>query len=119
MLIKFAVSFSKIISSCRNVIRYPLIMVTGIPVLIISFMLNFIATGCMNSGGHGLKFERMLVEYAENPVNIDMKHPRFSWIVSSAGRNRKQTAYRIIVSSTLKNLTDDKPDLWDSGRIDS
>ena len=66
-----------------------------------------------------MKFEKLLVEYAENPVNLDMAHPRFSWIVSSEGRGRSQTAYRIIVSSSLKNLKSNKPDLWDSGKIES
>ncbi len=76
-------------------------------------------SGCLQTGNSDLKFERMLVEYSENPLNIDMAHPRFSWIVSSHGRNRRQSSFRIIVSSTLKYLNSDKPDLWDSGRIET
>jgi alpha-L-rhamnosidase len=86
------------------------------PVITLVFL---IASGCSISEKPDQKFVSMLVEYAENPLNIDMAHPRFSWIVSSEGRNQKQIAYRIIVSSTLENLKSDRPDLWDSGRIES
>lgn len=61
----------------------------------------------------------MLVEYSEKPTSIDIPQPRFSWIVSSAGRDKKQTAFRIIVASDQHLLNSDKPDLWDSGRIES
>lgn len=65
------------------------------------------------------KFEKLLVEYAENPINIDEMHPRFSWIISSAERNQIQLAYRILVASSPAKLKDPNPDLWDSGRIES
>lgn len=65
------------------------------------------------------KFERLLVEYAESPINIDELHPRFSWIISSEQRNQVQTAFRIQVGSSPAKLNGNKPDLWDSGRIES
>ena len=65
------------------------------------------------------KFEKLLVEYAENPINIDEMHPRFSWIISSDKRNQIQLAYRILVASSPAKLKDPKPDLWDSGKIES
>ena len=87
--------------------------------IIISLLQFILCTGCLTNGNHDLKFEKLLVEYAENHVSSDMAHPRFSWIVSSAGRGRRQEAYRIIVSSGLKNLKSNIPDLWDSGKIES
>jgi len=65
------------------------------------------------------KFEKLLVEYADNPINIDEMHPRFSWIISAEKRNQVQTAYQIIVASSPAKLKDHKPDIWDSGRIES
>jgi len=65
------------------------------------------------------KFEKLLVEYAENPIGIDEMHPRFSWIISSEKRNQVQTAFRIQVGSSPAKLNGNKPDLWDSGRIKS
>ena len=65
------------------------------------------------------KFQKLLVEYAENPINIDELHPRFSWVISSDQRNQIQTAYQIIVSSSPQNLKDNNGDLWNSGKVES
>ena len=69
-----------------------------------------------NSYSH-ISFKRLLVEYAENPINIDESHPRFSWIISSDRRNQRQSAYRIMVASSLKNLNLNHGDLWDTGKV--
>lgn len=66
-----------------------------------------------------LKFEKLLVEYAENPINSDNAHPRFSWIVSSEGRNQVQSAYQIFVATTAEKLTKNEADLWNSGKVKS
>ncbi len=64
-------------------------------------------------------FYRMLVEYADNPVNIDKQNPRFSWIIHSAERNQGQSAFQIKVATDKKILTNGKADIWDSGKITS
>jgi len=58
-------------------------------------------------------------EYLENPLAIGSKNPRLSWTIESDNKNVMQTAYRIIVSRTLKNLKKNNGDLWDSGKIAS
>lgn len=63
------------------------------------------------------QFRKMLVEYAENPINIDEAHPRFSWIISSAERNQVQSAYQIMVATSSDKLNRNNPDLWNSGKI--
>jgi alpha-L-rhamnosidase len=62
-------------------------------------------------------FRELLVEYAKNPINIDEAHPRFSWIISSDNRNLSQSAYRIMVASSPKNLDKNMADVWDSGKM--
>jgi alpha-L-rhamnosidase len=119
MLIKYPIGFSKIIFEDAGAIRYPLIIASGYRIIFFSFILSLIASGCLKTGKADLRFDRMLVEYAENPINIDMAHPRFSWIISSHGRSRRQSAYRIIVSSSMENLNNGKSDIWDSRRIES
>jgi len=90
-----------------------------------AFLSVMIVLGCFNvyailANSHSqYKFERLLVEYAESPINIDELHPRFSWIISSEKRNQVQTAFRIQVGSSPAKLNGNKPDLWDSGRIES
>ena len=113
-------------TALRNVHGSVLIRVMRLKTIVIALITSMIVSGCTITGNSSLKFERMLVEYAENPINIDQAHPRFSWIITSQIgdqeseiRNQKQKAYRILVSSTLQNLKAGKPDLWDSGRIES
>ena len=61
-----------------------------------------------------LKFERLLCEYIENPINIDVQHPRFSWVVSTLGRGKYQTSYHILVASNPDLLERGKADFWDT-----
>jgi alpha-L-rhamnosidase len=66
-----------------------------------------------------LKIADLRCEYLRNPLGIDVVKPRLSWILESSERGQKQTAYRIIVSTSEENLSKDIGDLWDSGRIKS
>ncbi len=72
---------------------------------------------CNSTNTSPIKFEKMLVEYAENPINVNSKHPRFSWIVSSSGRGHSQSAYEIMLATSEYRLNNGQPDLWDSGKI--
>jgi alpha-L-rhamnosidase len=54
-----------------------------------------------------------------NPLGIDISEPRLSWILFSTKRGAKQTAYKILVSSSEELLAGNKGDLWDSGKIKS
>ena len=66
-----------------------------------------------------LKITNLRCEYLKNPLGIDAVKPRLSWILESSDRGEKQTAYRIIVSSSEENLEKDIGDLWDSGKVES
>jgi len=86
-------------------------------------LMLIVAFGCFLSTGYtqkrisSFKFEEMLVEYAENPINIDAKHPRFSWIISSPQRNQVQSAYQLMVATSAYLLSHNHPDLWNSGKV--
>ena len=58
-------------------------------------------------------------EYLDNPTGIDAPRPHFSWQSDSAERNWRQSAYRILVSSTPEGARKGKPDVWDSGKQSS
>ncbi|MGP8246056.1 MAG: glycoside hydrolase family 78 protein [Bryobacteraceae bacterium] len=65
---------------------------------------------------------QLRVEYRANPEGIDVGQPRFSWILTpgnARARGLRQTAYRILVSSSERALRHGKGDLWDSGKIAS
>lgn len=65
-----------------------------------------------------LKVTDLKSEYETNPIGIDLE-PQFSWRLESDQRGILQTAYRIIVSSSLEKLHSDNGDIWDSGQVNS
>jgi alpha-L-rhamnosidase len=54
-------------------------------------------------------------ENLTSPLAVDSKAPRFSWLLESAGRNERQTAYEVRVSGR----PDGKDLVWTSGKVDS
>lgn len=60
-------------------------------------------------------------EYKTNPIGIDNASPRFSWklIQEKQTRGQKQTAFQILVASSLTKLNDNIGDVWDSGKIET
>ena len=64
-----------------------------------------------------LKIVRLTCEYAENPLGVDVSNPRLSWKLESDARGRRQSAYRILASSSAERLAAGEGDLWDSGRV--
>jgi len=65
-----------------------------------------------------IKPTQLTCEYLENPSVVDVEQPRLSWInIAEAGeRGQMQSASQIRVASSKKQL--DKPDLWDSGKVE-
>ncbi|WP_205857105.1 alpha-L-rhamnosidase [Phytoactinopolyspora endophytica] len=70
-------------------------------------------------GGHAMRPVRLTTEYMQNPLGVGAAEPRFGWQLTANGRNRAQSAYRILVSSTTDGLHGGQPDVWDSGRVES
>lgn len=60
---------------------------------------------------------RLRCEYLENPIGIGTQVPRLSWVVESARRGARQTAFQIIAAGTAEELAADQGGLWDSGRV--
>ncbi|MCM8761849.1 MAG: glycoside hydrolase family 78 protein [Candidatus Omnitrophica bacterium] len=54
-----------------------------------------------------------------NPVGIDTEHPRLSWMVTDKEYGQKQTAYRIVVASSMEKLSRGDYDMWDTGKVKS
>ncbi len=60
-------------------------------------------------------------EYARDPNAIAVEAPRLSWVVEAGGTRRgaMQSAYRVLVASSLDGLKKDLGNLWDSGKVSS
>ena len=70
----------------------------------------------------GIDIKNTQCEYLDNPLGLQEKEPRFSWILTARKPNsfgQKQTAYRILVSQNLKDLNKHTGSMWDTGWIDS
>ena len=65
---------------------------------------------------HAVTISRVTVESLDAPLGISTLAPAFAWVIAAPGqRNVTQTAYEIVVSSTVTGAAD----IWDSGRVES
>jgi alpha-L-rhamnosidase len=58
----------------------------------------------------------------KDPVGLDCVSPRLSWKLTAAdadAKNLRQTAYQVLVASSIESLRKNAGDLWDSGRVAS
>ena len=53
----------------------------------------------------------------ENPIGIDSVPPQFSWQSNNTERNWRQSAYQILVASSVEKLGAGASDVWDSGKV--
>lgn len=74
---------------------------------------------CINVIGASIKVTHLKTEQMSNPLGIDTNTPRLSWIINSEKKNVKQVAYQILVASSEKLLSENKGDIWDSGKVES
>jgi alpha-L-rhamnosidase len=87
--------------------------------LILNLLLLLSCTGGQNK--EILIPVRLTCEYLADPPVVDVLNPRLSWVntVKQGVRGQYQTAYQVQVASSLKLLDDNKPDMWDSGKVGS
>ncbi len=91
------------------------------PIHFISYtiVLGIVLSIFTNAQAASPKVKFLTCEYQQNPLGIEAKQPRLSWVMETVERGQLQTAYRILVASTPDKLEDGKADLWDSGKISS
>ncbi|WP_406357824.1 family 78 glycoside hydrolase catalytic domain [Streptomyces sp. NBC_00658] len=67
----------------------------------------------------GLRIARTTVEYADTLLGTEVEHPRLTWELNARGRGARQSAYRVRVALTEKDLVRGRHLVWDSGRVES
>lgn len=60
---------------------------------------------------------RLTCEYLENPLGIDVQQPRLSWTFVANERNQSQSAYELLVSDQLKEISAGRGNVWTTGKI--
>src|ERR687897_3899593 len=58
-------------------------------------------------------------EYRVDPLGIGEREPRLSWTLESEERGQVQSAFRVLVARSEKDLEAEENLLWDSGRVES
>ncbi len=69
--------------------------------------------------GEELTITKLQTDSRTDPLGLDDTTPALSWILESARRGAKQTAYRVGVASSVSNIASGKFDVWDSGKVTS
>ena len=85
---------------------------------IIALLIFFLSTQNLVGASH-LKVFDLRCENRVSPMGVDTQNPHLSWNLESTKRAQTQSAYRILVASTLDQLNEDKGDLWDSSKVES
>lgn len=88
----------------------------------IVFVLSILAFSSCFGPESSIEVDKLRCEYLENPLGLQEKTPRFSWMLTAVDPDKfgqAQTAYRIIVAQDERVLKDEKGDVWDSGWIES
>lgn len=67
----------------------------------------------------GLRPAELKTEYRANPMGVEGPRPRLGWALEAApgARGVVQKAYQVRVATSRERLK--RPDLWDSGRVES
>lgn len=66
----------------------------------------------VQAAGKPLQADYLRSEYRVDPQGIDVANPRLSWILKSEQRGQKQTAYHVLVASSLKALQQNQHQLY-------
>ena len=82
---------------------------------IIIFAVMLLVRGVVNATGPSIS--NLKCEMLVNPEGIDASVPRFSWQIAAQSRGLKQTAYEILVASSPGKLSENKGDIWSSGKV--
>lgn len=85
--------------------------------LVIMFLFVFSALFLISCSSHtDMRPVHLRTEYMIDPV-IDIRHPRLSWELLSDVRGQVQTAYQILVASSPALLSEEKADMWNTGKV--
>src|SRR5438105_9712817 len=105
-------------------------MISGRPsFLVIALLLAICLSLVPSAGGFALassggadtviKLTALRAEYKENPLGVDAREPRLSWLIQANGRGVMQSAYQVLVARSEWDLHEGRKLVWDSGRISS
>ena len=88
---------------------------TSVLIKCLSFIMAFgLSAFQVQSNDMPLDFTQLTVDLKVNPTALENKQPKFSWEVDAQGFNKSQSAYQILVASSIDKLNEEEADLWNS-----
>ena len=81
-------------------------------IFVILLALTFFACSEKN-----IRIVNLRCEYAVSPMTVESEKPLLLWQLLSKEKGQSQSAYHIIVSSSLSMLENGEGDYWDSGKV--
>jgi len=79
----------------------------------------FIVLALMNCSQNPISISGNQCDGRINPMGIEVKNPRFSWVINSKEKDTDQSAYQIIVADTEELLKKNIGNVWDSKIVKS
>ncbi|WP_108822877.1 glycoside hydrolase family 78 protein [Dysgonomonas sp. Marseille-P4361] len=58
-------------------------------------------------------------EHLVNPLGIDKKNPRLTWMLNDGSNGAKQTAYQVIVGTDSLGVVRSQGEMWNTGKINA
>ena len=74
------------------------------------------------ASGLTIRPQQLECEYQKHPLAVQTRHPRFSWVLAAekpAERGLAQSKFRLLVATSSALLDKDRPDVWDTGEVQS
>ena len=82
-------------------------------------LFTFTALACAAIYAQATNVYDLRCEMLSNPWGIDNTKPHLSWKIEAEKQATEQTAYQILAASDKQLLSEEKADLWNSGKIKS
>ena len=82
---------------------------------VLIFILGYLS-GCKQNS---IEVKDLRCENLNSPTGITSITPRFSWRSESNKRSQVQTAYHILIASSVEKLNNNNGDIWDSKKVES
>lgn len=59
----------------------------------------------------------LICEYQQSPIGVDKPHPQLSWKLPDIGKGIMQSAYEVLVATSIENLDKNIGDAWETGKV--
>ena len=95
-----------------------LINLSGVSYILVLSVFVFLLSNCTAKKELAAPTD-LICEYQQNPIGIDKMHPQLSWKLPDSRKGIMQSAYEILVASSLANLDKNIGDIWSTGKVGS